>query len=366
MDEDSVIPTSSEENVQIAETHLRSARLPKQDNSALIRAARIRRERLAAERSSLSGSPEADSSDIAASPTTTESDSVRRDREALRAQQQRAEEHRLGANERRRERQRELEERRKQERDHNPQLKEQAKSAQSPHLQQGWIPKGQPFALAGRDIGGMIYLGTPPRLISYGSRDGSRPYIDPSLPVATSGTDREGNGMPYWPGYSDISPVCRATYLDWLADGRRDTSYDAGYMFLYFYGLERRFMIDQGPEEERQDILAEVRRLASIYASNPSVQRYLGEFLQIAQVAVQDAAANEPLFEHNGWELPFGLKVAIGAKVAQDEPLGWDWILSWLICHPEYYLRTPATRCAEEFRALFRLRFEKRYPAGLK
>jgi hypothetical protein len=43
--------------------------------------------------------------------------------------------------------------------------------------------------------------------------------------------------MPYWPGYSDIGPQHRAIYLDWLADGRRRTDIDAGYMFLYFYGL---------------------------------------------------------------------------------------------------------------------------------
>lgn len=241
-----------------------------------------------------------------------------------------------------------------------------AKTTRSARRLQGWVSKDDPVALAGRDIGGMIYVGTPPRLNNYGYRDKSRPYIDPSLPVATSGTDREGNEMPYWPGYSDISPVCRATYLDWLADGRRDARYNPGYMFLYFYGLERRFMVDQAPEDEKRDILAEVQRLAALYSEDSSVRRYLGQFLQIAQVAVQDAAATEPIFEYHGWELPFGLKVAIGAMIAQEEPLGWDWTLSWLICHPDHYLRTPATRCPEEFRALFRLRFDARYPDGLK
>lgn len=40
-------------------------------------------------------------------------------------------------------------------------------------------------------------------------------------------------------------------------------------------------------------------------------------------------------------------------------------VLSWLICHPEYSLRMPATRCVEEFRALFKLRFKQKYPKGL-
>ena len=231
---------------------------------------------------------------------------------------------------------------------------------------QGWVPRGQRVDLAGRDIDGMVYVGTPLRLGGDGYYRNSRPFIDPALPVARIGSDRSGEQMPYWPSYSEISPVCRATYLDWLADGRRDSCYNPGYMFLYFYGLERRFFIDQAPEEEKREILEEVRRLASLYAHNGSAQRYLGEFIQIAQIAVRDAAASEPVFDFQGWELPFGVKAAIGTKIAQGEPLGWDWTLSWLICHPEHPMRTASKRCAEEFRALFRLRFEERFPEGLK
>ena len=50
--------------------------------------------------------------------------------------------------------------------------------------------------------------------------------------------------MSYWPSYSDIDPGCRATYLEWLANGRRDPDIDIGYVFLFFYGLERRVFFD--------------------------------------------------------------------------------------------------------------------------
>ncbi|SDE42631.1 Tellurite resistance protein [Rhodobacter capsulatus] len=291
---------------------------------------------------------------------------LRRDREALRAQRERAEQHRLGQNDGRNNRQRELEEQRRASRDEPPQQQALAKRPTPARSLQGWVPGHQSVDLAGRDIGGMVYVGTPLRLGGEGYSRKSRPYIDPTLSVAAYGADKEGKEMPYWPGYSEISSVCRATYLDWLAGGRRDASYDPGYMFLYFYGLERRFFIDQAPEEEKREILEEVRRLASLYAHNGSAQRYLGEFIQIAQIAVRDPAASEPLFDFHGWELPFGVKAAIGTKIAQGEPLGWDWTLSWLICHPEHPMRTASKRCAEEFRALFRLRFEARFPEGLK
>jgi len=229
----------------------------------------------------------------------------------------------------------------------------------------GWVPSNRTASVAGRDIGGMVYFGTPPLLNSDGYRDKCRAYIDPSLSVARIGTDKAGDGMPYWPGYSDISPQCRATYLDWLASGRKDASYNPGYMFLYFYGLERRFFVDQS-NEDAKDIVEEVRRLWSLYPDNHSVRRYLGEFLDIAMLAETDFDAIEPVFERQGWELPFSLKYVIGARLDKGEHLNADWVLSWYICHPESSLRTPATRCREEFLALFRMRFEERFPGGLK
>ena len=230
----------------------------------------------------------------------------------------------------------------------------------------GWVPSSESVRIGRREIGGMVYVGTPPRLHDYGYRDKCRAYIDPSLSVARAGTDKVGNDMPYWPGYSEIPSKCRATYLDWLAGGRSNPSYNPGYMFLYFYGLERRFVLDHPSEAEKREILLEVRRLKNLYPNNGSVQRYLGEFIQLAQVSLNDEAIHKPIFEYRGWELPLSLKVAIGARVGRGDSLSADWMLSWLMCHPERRMRTQATRCVEEFRTLFRLRFEERFPNGLK
>ncbi|WP_240453770.1 TerB N-terminal domain-containing protein [Chachezhania antarctica] len=229
----------------------------------------------------------------------------------------------------------------------------------------GWIRSDETTSVAGRNIGGMVYVGTPPSLNTNGYRSKCRGYIDPALPVAKRGTDVAGSGLPYWPNYSEISPDCRATYLDWLAGGRKDAWFDAGYMFLYFYGLERRFFVDQS-QDDAKDIVQEVRRLQSLYPDSHSVRRYLGEFLDIATLVEIDFDAIEPIFEKQGWELPFSLKYAIGARIYKGENLTAEWLLSWFICHPETYLRTPATRCRDEFIALFRIRFDQRFPDGLK
>ncbi|MCK4860763.1 MAG: TerB N-terminal domain-containing protein [Rhodobacteraceae bacterium] len=232
--------------------------------------------------------------------------------------------------------------------------------------QQGWVLEGLGVSVAGRDIGGMVYVGTPPLLNDHGYRNKCRAYIDPSLSVARHGADKAGDGMPYWPGYSDISSRCRATYLDWLAGGRSDVSYNPGYMFLYFYGLERRFFVDDLSLKEKLEIRSEVERLAHLYSENHSVRRYLSEFVQLAQVATTDVNDLQPVFDPVGWELPFTVKLAIGARLDKGETLDAKWVLSWLLCHPERRMRGVSTRCNKEFHALFELRFNAKYPEGLK
>ncbi|WP_316015787.1 TerB N-terminal domain-containing protein, partial [Roseobacter sp. HKCCA0434] len=108
---------------------------------------------------------------------------------------------------------------------------------------QGWVGPGQSVEVAGRAIGDMVYVGVPPKVSGRGLQESCRAYIDPSLPVAPK-AKRNISDMPYWPGYSDIGLQHRAVYLDWLADGRRRADVDPGYMFLYFYGLERRFITE--------------------------------------------------------------------------------------------------------------------------
>lgn len=228
----------------------------------------------------------------------------------------------------------------------------------------GWISSGETVIVAGRDIGDMVYVGVPPRSGQYGGTCGA--YIDPSLSVAKIGGDLQGHGMHYWPNYSDISATDRATYLDWLQSGRSDFDYNPGYMFLYFYGLERRFFVDDPDPAEKQEILDEVIRLRQAFSDNYSAKNYLSRFIEVAELSLNPDAAQKPIFSNPGYEFPLSLSVVLGEMIAKNEPLTADWALSWLSCHPERRLRTPAQRCEKEFHALFRLKFEKLYPNGMR
>lgn len=165
------------------------------------------------------------------------------------------------------------------------------------HRHQGWVPSGQPITIGGRTIDGMIYVGTPPRVGSSYGGESCRAFIDPSLSVAQVGSDKNGDNMPYWPGYSSIPAVCRATYLDWLAGGRQDGTINPGYMFLFFYGLERRFLVDDATDIEKRDILVEARRLKELFKNNHSAQRYLGEFIDLASIMADDAEFKKPIYK---------------------------------------------------------------------
>ena len=236
-------------------------------------------------------------------------------------------------------------------------------SAPAPKYAKGWVPAGDIVEIAGRRIEGMVFVGSGPKTGPYADPDNA--FINPALNVARVGGDYKGEELPYWPNYSQISTKARATYLDWLATGRKDPDYEVGYVFLFFYGLERRTFVDRTDAVEAQAIMAEVARLREIYGHNYSIQRYLGAFLDTASLLFENDDA-QPVFDRPGYEMPLSVALALGRKAGAGEALDADWLLSWLMCDPECRLRTPAKRVFPEFRALFDLLFNARHPEGLK
>lgn len=228
----------------------------------------------------------------------------------------------------------------------------------------GWIPAGENTVVAGKSIGGMVYVGRAPSTGKYGRANNA--YIDPALSVASRADDLAGDGLHYWPSYTTIDARARATYLEWLTTGRSNTRYNVGYVFLYFYGLENRYFQDQPSETERQAIIAEVERLLEVYGANGSVRRYLGAFLEAARLVVSGGVSLKPVFERTSYEIPLTVRLAVGHMLAGGEQVPAEWMLSWLCTHPERSLRTPAQRAFPEFKALFESRFQERFPNGLK
>ena len=123
---------------------------------------------------------------------------------------------------------------------------------------------------------GFFYLGR--MLNSNDSYPTDSALIDPSLPIDDSSPDYDGNDMGYWPNYSTITPSSRAAYLEWLASNRDDPKAYIGYVFLYFYGLERRLLVDREKglvhNKEIALLFREIKRLITVYGSNGSFRNY--------------------------------------------------------------------------------------------
>ena len=234
-----------------------------------------------------------------------------------------------------------------------------------------WVPAGQTVTVQGRELpGGMLYVGSDlPGVSPYVSIEPA--LIDPKLPGNHRSPDRSGDEMGYWPSYSEISTASRAAYLDWLAAGRPGGA-DIGYVFLFFYGIERRVVFDgvhlQEARAETPKLIDEVARLLELYQDNNSFRGYAGTFLSFAPLLhgpVNVGDLTPPLTRH-GWDFPIELQLALGAIVNAGEPLPASWALSWLRMHPEIQLRTPAHRCSDEFNELFQIRYHAQHGDGMK
>jgi len=214
-----------------------------------------------------------------------------------------------------------------------------------------WIPPEEHIVIAGRHIkNGMIYVGTELKAHAC-SPDPC--LINPVLSVAAQGNVSE-RAFSYWPSYTTITPAARRAYLDWLAGGRCDPEADIGYVFLFFYGLERRVIIDGEKSEhakrDRPLIAQELRRLLAVYGEkSSSFKGYASRFLNWLEVTkCSGTLYNEPIppFQAS-YEIPLYIRLALGLAAVDKVPVPAHLALAWVRLDPACYLRTPATRCVE-------------------
>src|SRR5439155_27360442 len=98
----------------------------------------------------------------------------------------------------------------------------------------------QPVDIAGRQLSfSLTYVAAQ-------ARNPDASTIVTSLPVGHADL---ATPLSYWPSYSTLTSDQRARYLDWMAGGRRDSNVDIGYAFIFFYGLERRVLVDNQDEQ---------------------------------------------------------------------------------------------------------------------
>ncbi len=234
----------------------------------------------------------------------------------------------------------------------------------------GWIAPGQDTSLYGYQIrGGMLYVVAN---LKGGYGEPEAHAIDIACAIDRHAHYAE-KFTSYWPMYREISPQARGAYIRWLADGRSAPEADIGYVFLYFYGLERRLLIDivNNPvyRNEVPLLQAELRRLHAIYGnSSSSFERYCSALLDFTEAfdvgtqrytqAVPESTLRYAVSSH--------VRIALGQAARDGVPIPDHLALAWAEQAPDINRRTAVTRCAAQFKLLFIAQYRQLYGSGLK
>lgn len=232
-----------------------------------------------------------------------------------------------------------------------------------------WVPPGESIEVAGVNLpGGMLYVG---RRLKALNGDTAPCLISGQHTVARAGNYRVRQ-MGYWPSYAEASPEERRAYLNWLSEGRSHPDCDIGYVFLFFYGLERRVIVDSRHDPAARNdwpaIVVELRRLLAIYGEKSgSFNRYAGELLSWIELDGKSGQLYKqpvPNFQKT-YELPPYLRLTLGQAAVDRVPLPAHLALAWIRLSPGSCLRTAATRCPDEFERLFAQRYYEVLGPGL-
>jgi uncharacterized tellurite resistance protein B-like protein len=171
--------------------------------------------------------------------------------------------------------------------------------------------------------------------------------------------------LPYWPQYSAITPAQKGKYLSWLSRGRNDDLDEIGYAFIFFYGLERRAIIEK---TDHGIILDEVRRLLARYPVSGSFNSYLNQFMayvvgsHLSEMEGPDIKKYFPDFDNLN-ESP--TKVIMSWHWMNNLPVPWNVCYS-LMVNSRNIQRTNIPRKAPALlKQLFRKKFYEQFPEGI-
>lgn len=249
-----------------------------------------------------------------------------------------------------------------------------AEPEKSSNMQKGrWIDESEQLTINGRKVNrGFFYFGGVMK-----SLDGFR--IEPSLVdekrTALKQSDIDENtevytdeSLGYWPSYAFLSKGCRGAYLDWLASDRANPNMPIGYVFIYFYGLERRIIENKDnsivSDQEFLAIFDEVHRLNTVFNGNRSFNRYSADFLEL-MVFLRPALLEGRIAKIPKTSNALSFKVKLAHTVVKGLPITAGLAFDWLKNTDEYSLKMPARRCEEEFQNLFEIRFAQKYANGI-
>jgi uncharacterized tellurite resistance protein B-like protein len=171
----------------------------------------------------------------------------------------------------------------------------------------------------------------------------------------------------YYPTYAGITPNQRANYLTWLAGHRMGALEDIGYAFLFFYGLERRVLIDQA---DLSPVVKEVVRLLRVYTFSGSFDGYLSRFLAFCLARAGIATVKDKwfgaVFEQSRLRRDEDfLSVALAWFHDRNATLPASWALRLCRQDPRCARSVVIDRMPDQFEALFGRKYRDAFGEGI-
>lgn len=212
-----------------------------------------------------------------------------------------------------------------------------------------WVGNGQSISVQG------FTIQSPLTYLSNNNYPESS-CIAPALKAEKPGS-KDLPPLPYWPQYSGLTPVQRGKYLSWLSRGRNDDLDEIGYAFIFFYGLERRAILDK---QDCDIILLEVQRLLSRYAGSGSFNSYLNHFTAYvvgSRLGVMTDSAIRTFFPAFDNLDDSSTKVVLSWHWSNNLPIQWD------LCYSlaKNSVGSPRTNIIRKAPGLLKLLFWKKF-----
>ncbi len=189
--------------------------------------------------------------------------------------------------------------------------------------------------------------------------------IDRSLPVGNP-DDEDMQALPYWPRYSTLTLGQRGKYLTWISKGRITDLDEIGYAFIFFYGLERRAIIER---KDIDSILEETRRLLSRYPSSSSFNSYLNYFIAYVvglKLNEMDEAGIQKNFPKLDALDETATKVVLSFYYRKNKSIPWD--LGYSIARNSLKsAKSNITRKSPDLlKQLFKKKYHAHFPEGIQ
>lgn len=234
-----------------------------------------------------------------------------------------------------------------------------------------WIPPGQVVSVAGFTLpGGMLYVqsGLPdPANRHYGA-------IEVELPVSTYDVPYRRD-VERSTGYWQLHPDQRRQFLQWLANGRKNSA-PVGFGYMVLFGLERRVLLDcvdrKGPVTAAYAELPRIREVCMQLMFEFSRDSAFGaaasallDLISMLEAHGKLLRAQPVPFFPPSHRLPCYLRVAIGQCARDNVPLPAALALGWVLSASDLFHTTAVQRCALHFKRLFEHRYQEKFGAGL-